>query len=195
MELIQNYLTRNFTKGRKKPIDFCVVHITEGTSESALQEFQGPTLKSSHYLIRESGIILHLVRDEDVSYHAGNRDMPTSALVRERNENPNERSIGIEVAGFSEINDKQFQALKELVKHLCEKHNIPISRRHIIGHREIYVRKDCPAKIDIDRLVEELSNTPYQELLNENNRLKKELIDYKDAMKSIFNWVAFYFKK
>ena len=36
---------------------------------------------------------------------------------------------------------------------------------------------------------------PYQELKIENDKLKQELKEYKEANKTIINWIAFYFKK
>src|SRR3990167_1020914 len=109
MNIVKQLLKINFTKGRGnyKP-EVIVIHIVEGTflgkmeKLKAMQEFNAPTYKSAHYLIKEDGWIYQLVEETDTAYHAGLKLNPTAEIIKSRpSVNPNVYSIGIESAGFS----------------------------------------------------------------------------------------------
>ncbi len=98
---------------------------------------------SAHYAVGQDGLIIQMVRHEDVAYHASNA---------------NERSIGIEHnarkprtfnnqdAGLPP-NETQYCASAALVSWLCEQFGIPKDREHIVGHKEIdtVTDHDCPS--------------------------------------------------
>lgn len=148
----------NFKKGRggRKP-DVIVIHISEGTMSSMENWFANPDAKvSSHYAVGRDGRVVQFVQDGDQAYHAGRVESPTAEIVRERpSVNPNSYSLGIENAGFAtqEPTAEQMDSLVELVHQLALFHKIPLTRRHIIGHREIRADKTCPGKIDVDEVV------------------------------------------
>ncbi|GLJ90220.1 N-acetylmuramoyl-L-alanine amidase [Streptomyces poonensis] len=110
-------------------IDMVVIHITQGSFDSAVQVFQNPAHRAAaHYIVRKDGHITQMIRELDVAYHAGNRDY-------------NERSIGIEHAGFVEdpaaFTDEMYSASAQLTARICARYDIPVDREHIIGHVEV----------------------------------------------------------
>lgn len=149
----------NFSRGRMGGAapDVIVVHIQEGTMAGTDSWFRNPDSQvSAHYGVSKAGAVVQWVKDEDTAQHAGRVDRPTAAIVRERaGVNPNSYSLGIECEGKA-IEDPphaQLIALAELVLVLCQRHQIPLDRRHVIGHREIRASKPCPGKIDVDEVV------------------------------------------
>ncbi|MEV5730720.1 N-acetylmuramoyl-L-alanine amidase [Streptomyces pharetrae] len=110
-------------------IDMVVVHVTQGSFDSAVQVFQDPEHgAASHYIVGQDGRIAQMIRELDVAYHAGNRDY-------------NERSIGIEHAGFvdrpQDLTDAMYAASARLTAGICRRYGIPVDREHIIGHVEV----------------------------------------------------------
>ncbi|MBC7273539.1 MAG: N-acetylmuramoyl-L-alanine amidase [Streptomyces sp.] len=110
-------------------IDMVIVHVTQGSFDSAVQVFQDPGHgAASHYIVRDDGHITQMIRELDVAYHAGNRDY-------------NERSVGIEHAGFvdrpEDFTDAMYAASARLTAGICRRYGIPVDREHIIGHVEV----------------------------------------------------------
>ncbi|MBQ1091856.1 N-acetylmuramoyl-L-alanine amidase [Streptomyces sp. B93] len=110
-------------------IDMVIVHVTQGSFDSAVQVFQDPGHgAASHYVVRDDGHITQMIRELDVAYHAGNRDY-------------NERSVGIEHAGFvdrpEDFTDAMYAASARLTAGICRRYGIPVDREHIIGHVEV----------------------------------------------------------
>ncbi|WP_086740423.1 N-acetylmuramoyl-L-alanine amidase, partial [Streptomyces glaucescens] len=103
-------------------IDMVVVHVTQGSFDSAVQVFQDPEHgAASHYIVGQDGRIAQMIRELDVAYHAGNRDY-------------NERSIGIEHAGFvdrpQDLTDAMYAASARLTAGICRRYGIPVDREH-----------------------------------------------------------------
>ncbi|MFG3657983.1 N-acetylmuramoyl-L-alanine amidase [Streptomyces sp. NPDC047706] len=110
-------------------IDMVIVHVTQGSFDSAVKVFQDPEHgAASHYIVRDDGHIAQMIRELDVAYHAGNRDY-------------NERSIGIEHAGFvdrpQDFTDEMYAASARLTAGICRRYGVPVDREHIIGHVEV----------------------------------------------------------
>ncbi|MFI9614106.1 N-acetylmuramoyl-L-alanine amidase [Streptomyces sp. NPDC052023] len=110
-------------------IDMVIVHVTQGSFDSAVKVFQDPEHgAASHYIVRDDGHIAQMIRELDVAYHAGNRGY-------------NERSIGIEHAGFvdrpQDFTDEMYAASARLTAGICRRYGIPVDREHIIGHVEV----------------------------------------------------------
>ncbi|MFJ4469306.1 N-acetylmuramoyl-L-alanine amidase [Streptomyces sp. NPDC089424] len=110
-------------------IDMVIVHVTQGSFDSAVKVFQDPEHgAASHYIVREDGHVAQMIRELDVAYHAGNRGY-------------NERSIGIEHAGFvdrpQDFTDAMYAASARLTAGICRRYGIPVDREHIIGHVEV----------------------------------------------------------
>src|SRR3990167_2340630 len=127
----------NFDSNRK-PITTIVIHwFGIGTLESANSRFQNSgSGVSAHYGI-SGQTVYKWVEEDKVAYHAGNYEV-------------NQRSIGIEhdATGSGDSNphnasDLTYQTSIELIKQICQRHNIPVDRQHIIGHREVKATQ-CP---------------------------------------------------
>ncbi len=116
----------NYSRRSSRRITRIVIHTTEGSESSAINWFKNPRSKvSAHYIVAKSGRITRMVQDKDVAFHV-------------RNYNSN--SIGIENEGFAHRNTwtaVQVDALKRLVRYLCEKHGVPKNRSAIVGHNEL----------------------------------------------------------
>ncbi|MGW3589519.1 N-acetylmuramoyl-L-alanine amidase [Streptomyces fungicidicus] len=110
-------------------VDMVIVHVTQGSFDSAVQAFQDPGHKAAaHYIVGQDGRVTQMIRELDVAYHAGNRDY-------------NERSIGIEHAGFvdrpEDFTDEMYEASARLTARICARYDLPVDRKHILGHVEV----------------------------------------------------------
>jgi N-acetylmuramoyl-L-alanine amidase len=154
-------LRTNFRAGRvsKYDVDTIVIHVTEGDIGSVRSWFNNPEAQASaHYCVTRDGTIVQFVREEDTAWHAGRVSNPTAGIVKERlPANPNGYSIGIEHegSGDEELTDPQRAASLFLIRDIAKRHTIPLDRRHIIRHHEVFSAKSCPGAIDVDRLVQE----------------------------------------
>lgn len=110
-------------------VDMVIVHVTQGSFQSAVNAFRDPEHKASaHYIVGKDGRVTQMIRELDVAYHAGNRDY-------------NERSVGIEHEGFvdrpEDFTDEMYEASARLTARICDRYDIPVDRKHIIGHVEV----------------------------------------------------------
>ncbi|GGO57550.1 N-acetylmuramoyl-L-alanine amidase [Streptomyces lasiicapitis] len=110
-------------------IDRVVIHVVQGGYRTALKVFKDPGHgAAAHYVVRKDGHIAQMIRELDVAFHAGSRDM-------------NERSVGIEHEGFVDkkesFTDAMYEASARLTAGICERYDIPVDREHIIGHVEV----------------------------------------------------------
>jgi hypothetical protein len=121
---------RSANRPQSEPIEYVVIHDIEGTAEGAVRWFQNPVSQvSAHYVVDAvRGRIWQQVREKDVGYHAGNRNI-------------NARSIGIEHEGYAYrpgfFTQTLYETSARLVRHITARHNIPRDRTHIIGHFEV----------------------------------------------------------
>jgi N-acetyl-anhydromuramyl-L-alanine amidase AmpD len=100
---------------------------------------------SAHYLIGRDGSVYNLVKEENISYHAGQSILPDGSR------NVNSKSIGIEVVTNlnSSPTEAQYQALAILVQEIKMRHNI----KYILGHSDIArERKSDPWNFDWQKL-------------------------------------------
>lgn len=128
---------------------------------------------STHYIMDREGNIRCYIPEDLVAYHAGYgtwKDDPKYTDLM------NDYAIGIEVMAigsqkdmrqyltstqyknldksFIGYTDEQYEALKVLVKDICQRNNIPFDREHIIGHQEYSPNKVDPGELfDWDRLL------------------------------------------
>jgi len=128
----------NFTVKENRKIDRIIIHITQGSMQSAVSWFKMTRSKvSAHFLVSRAGEVVQMVKLQDVAWHAA----PL-----------NTRSIGVEHEGYYDYKGKtnnftqeQYLTSAKLVKELATRFNIPLDRVHIIGHREVKgVTKTCP---------------------------------------------------
>lgn len=112
-------------------IKYIVIHDTEGSYQSAINHFQDTTsYVSGNYIIRSSdGAITQMVRNEDVSWGAGDWYV-------------NMHGINIEHEGFAAqgktwYTEAMYKSSATLVRYLANKYHLPLDREHIIGHDNV----------------------------------------------------------
>ncbi|MEN8651389.1 N-acetylmuramoyl-L-alanine amidase [Streptomyces sp. 21So2-11] len=111
-------------------IDYIVVHDTEATWDTTLKLVQNPEYVSWQYSLRSSdGHIAQHVPLKDVAWHAGNWYI-------------NSKSVGLEHEGFLVAPDAwyteaMYRTSARLVKYLAKRYDIPLDRRHILGHDNV----------------------------------------------------------
>ncbi|MEU3477651.1 MULTISPECIES: N-acetylmuramoyl-L-alanine amidase [Streptomyces] len=110
-------------------IDRVVIHVVQGSYATALKVFKNPGHgAAAHYVVRKDGHVAQMIRELDVAFHAGNRDM-------------NERSIGIEHEGFvdrpQDFTAAMYAGSARLTADICARYGMPVDREHIIGHVEV----------------------------------------------------------
>ena len=128
---------------------------------------------STHYIIDREGNIYCYVPEDLVAYHAGYGSWGTDPKYTDW---MNDFAIGIEILGigtqqemgqylsastywsldpsFIGYTDAQYEALNKLVRDICERNNIPMDRKHIIGHSEYSPQKVDPGSLlDWDKVL------------------------------------------
>ena len=136
LKTILNY-SPNFNSKKRtyKKIQFIIFHYTGMKKESEainrLTNIQSEV--SSHYLIKNNGIILTLVPDLYEAWHAGKSSWKNYKSL-------NQNSIGIEIInpghkfGYKKFSKKQISSLLKLSKFLIKKYKI--SPKNILGHSD-----------------------------------------------------------
>jgi N-acetylmuramoyl-L-alanine amidase-like protein/Big-like domain-containing protein len=117
------------TKRPASAIRLIVVHVTEGTYESAVSWFRNPHARASaNYVVSREGAITQMVPNSEVAWHSGNGWV-------------NRHSIGVEDEGFTKVSgtftDAEYRASAQLVASLMRRYHVPIDRRHLIGHNQV----------------------------------------------------------
>tara|TARA_Y100000590_G_C15590678_1_gene965944 strand:- start:116 stop:751 length:636 start_codon:yes stop_codon:yes gene_type:complete len=99
---------------------------------------------STHYLIKRNGVIILMVPDLYIAWHAGKSKWKNYNLL-------NKHSIGIEISnkghenGYQSFSKKQISSLIRLSKILIKKYKI--KKNNILGHSDIaYNRKKDPGE-------------------------------------------------
>jgi N-acetyl-anhydromuramyl-L-alanine amidase AmpD len=135
-----------------------VLHTNVGTVEGTADWFSRPESGvSAHYLIGLDGSLVQFVDEEDGARHAGRVRHPIVELPKG---NPNLYTIGIEFEDGRdpegvERTTEQYGAGAWLLGGIAERWGIPLDRRHVLGHRELFAPKRCPGNLDLERLVVE----------------------------------------
>jgi N-acetyl-anhydromuramyl-L-alanine amidase AmpD len=160
----------NFWSGRdgNSPLAICD-HIMQGAMESTNGWFKNLRSDvSSHFGVAADGRIWQWVKVEDTAWANGVFQNPDTSVdwiancVR-NNINPNNVTISIEHEGYTgkTLPESQYQATLWLHRYLCKNYNIPVDRKHLIGHNQIdkVSRASCPGTaFPWDRLLKDLSN-------------------------------------
>jgi MYXO-CTERM domain-containing protein len=112
--------------GRPAPVQFIVVHDTEGGWNASVATLQNDPGKSVQYIVGTDGKVAQFVVENTTAWHSGNRHY-------------NERSVGIEHVGYSTkpFSEAEYAASAKLVDYLAKKYKVPTDRAHIIGHDQI----------------------------------------------------------
>lgn len=168
MNITQSPSPNFYSRQGYKP-ELIVVHVTDGYAHGDLHYLQNPNPPggvgpvSAHFYIDPAGAIHQLVREDQGAWHAGRVLNPTAKLLKKnwlgQHVNPNYYTVGIEVSCKPPVEPTpaQMVSLKWLIgNHLKTLLNVTIDRDHIIGHREIFAGKTCPATLNVDKLVTEL---------------------------------------
>lgn len=118
----------NYSSGRTD-YRWVLIHTTQGGYSGAVSWLTNPSSNvSAHYVIRSSdGQITQLVQHANTAWHA---------------QCYNARSIGIEHEGFIAdpakwYTDAMYTESAKLVAWICNRHNIPKDRSHVIAHVEV----------------------------------------------------------
>jgi N-acetylmuramoyl-L-alanine amidase-like protein len=115
-------------------VDQIVIHDTEGSLASALNEFMclGKNVNASckqssvHYIVDTDGTVYQVIRDKDIAYHDGNFWSNTHSIGIEH--------IGFDATGYRWYNTAQYKASARLVAYLAKTYTIPLDHAHIVSH-------------------------------------------------------------
>ena len=137
MKIITNY-SPNFSKKirKKKQIKFVILHYTgmQSEIESIKRLTNQKTKVSCHYLINRKGLIIRMVKDKNIAWHAGKSKWKNFI-------NLNNFSIGIELVnkghqfGYQNYTINQINNLISLCKKLKKKYKI--DTENFLGHSDI----------------------------------------------------------
>jgi N-acetylmuramoyl-L-alanine amidase len=135
---IKNNHSPNFSpKTRnKRKIKFVIIHYTGMQSEiESINRLKNINSKvSCHYFINRKGLVIQMVKDNKIAWHAGKSKWKNF-------KNLNENSIGIELVnrghdhGYQNFNDIQILKLINLCKILKKKYMI--KKENFLGHSDI----------------------------------------------------------
>ena len=132
-----------------------------------------------NYIIDRDGKIICYLPENRAAWHAGEGEYNNEKRLVNK---MNKYSIGIELMAIGSVNDMaqymssaeyyslnsdnygfteaQYESLKLLVDDICERHDIPVDRFHIIGHEEYSPEKTDPGELfDWSRIVPEENST------------------------------------
>ncbi|MEU9863680.1 peptidoglycan recognition family protein [Streptomyces sp. NPDC047971] len=112
-------------------VDFIVIHDIEGPYDAGISWFQDPASGvSAHYVLKADGSgATQMVATKDIAFHAGNYWV-------------NLHGVGIELEGYAAqgptwFTPAQYKATAALVGYLARRFDVPLDRKHIIGHDNV----------------------------------------------------------
>jgi len=146
--IVKTLYSPNYSKNKRKDRDikFIVIHYTGMQSKVAsVKRLLSKRHKvSCHYLIDQKGIVIKMVEENKVAWHAGKSKWKNF-------NNLNKNSIGIELVnkghefGYEKFSDVQIRKLINLCLHLKKKYKIKNS--NVLGHSDIApLRKKDPGE-------------------------------------------------
>ena len=192
MKKIYNY-SPNFDSIKRKSnqIKFLIFHYTGMRKESdaidRLTKIQSEV--SSHYLIKKNGVIVVMVPDLYVAWHAGKSSWKSFKSL-------NKNSIGIEISNpghnhnYINYSKKQIRSILHLSKLLIKKYKIKSS--DVLGHSDIapFRKKDPGEKFPWKYLAKfgigkwhSISNKTLKENREKKIYIKEEKIFFKNLLK------------
>lgn len=141
--------TPNFFKDRRGSVPTAiVVHVTEGTFESAKSWIEKiESAVSYHIIVKENGELVRFVEDHETAWANG---LIVGSVWKglEPHKNPNLYTLSIAYAGTGAKGPtfQQVMALANQIKVWAKQWNIPLDDAHIIPHHAIRTDKTCPGK-------------------------------------------------
>ena len=188
LKVIPNYSPNfNSKKRTSKQIKFIIFHYTgmknESDALSRLTDIQSEV--SCHYLIKNNGVIVKIVPDLYIAWHAGKSSWKNYKSL-------NQNSIGIEITNpghehdYKKFKKKQIISLLKLTKLLIKKYKI--NPKNILGHSDIAVqrKKDPGEKFPWEYLSKNkigIWHRLNKQVLTKNRKLKTN----KEEVKFFFN--------
>ena len=133
-------------KRTRSKVKYLIFHYTGMRSENAaIKRLTSKSSKvSCHYLIKKNGVIIKIVPDLYIAWHAG-----ISSWKKDKSLNSN--SIGIEISNpghdykYKNFSQKQITSIIDLSKNLKKKYKI--KKENILGHSDIApLRKKDPGE-------------------------------------------------
>tara|TARA_B100000963_G_C22609283_1_gene664077 strand:+ start:1485 stop:2192 length:708 start_codon:yes stop_codon:yes gene_type:complete len=186
------------TSRKKRDIKFVVIHYTGMQSEiESINRLKNPKAKvSCHYLINRKGHITQMVKEKNISWHAGKSKWKKFV-------NLNKNSLGIELVnkghrhGYQNFTNAQIRSLLILCKSFKKKYKI--KNENFLGHSDIApLRKQDPGeKFSWKKLSEHgigkwfRKNTKIEKL----NMKKKENIFFKNLKKIGYRYFSISIRK
>ena len=173
-----------------KQIKFIIFHYTGMKSESdainKLTNIQSEV--SCHYLIKNNGVIVKMVPDLYIAWHAGES-------LWKNYKSLNQNSIGIEITNpghehsYKKFTKKQIASLLKLGKFLIKRYKI--SPKNILGHSDIAVlrKKDPGEKFPWEHLSKHkigIWNTLNKQDLIKNRKLKIDKVEENIFFRNLF---------
>lgn len=153
--------TPHVTAGRGgHTVQAVVLHTTVGSFSSVCGWFNHPESGvSAHYLVGLEGRVAQFVQEADTAHHAG-RVRNATAWVARLADDPNLVTVGIEFEDGGEPHraerpDIQYLVGGQLLAGVAGRWSLSLDRTHVIGHRELFAGKTCPASLDVDRVLGE----------------------------------------
>ena len=192
LKTILNYSPNFYSKKRVyNQVKFIIFHYTGMNNESdaikKLTNIQSEV--SSHYLIKKNGVIVVMVPDLYVAWHAGKSSWKSFKSL-------NKNSIGIEISNpghdhnYINFSKKQIKSILYLSRSLIKKYKIQSS--NVLGHSDIApFRKKDPgekfpwkylAKIGIGKW-HSISNKTLKENRNKKININEEKIFFRNLFK------------
>ncbi len=175
--------TSNYTKGRKEPIEYIVVHYTANNGDRAEGNgnyFAQPNRNASaHYFIDENTVV-QSIKEDDTAWHCG-----AKSYKHEKCRNNN--SIGVEMcsekdnSGQYYINQETQNTAIAVVKMLMGKYNIPL--KNVLRHYDV-TGKMCPEPF-VRNQVQWLD---FKKRLSENERKEGKEIVYNYIDENMPDW-------
>lgn len=136
-------------------IDTIIIHHNATTNaEVAMDTWVkgAPAGTSAQYECTPTEII-GCVGEQYAAFHAGG----TGGADIPKIKYPNQRSIGIENVNSSgapnwAVDPRTIRNCAKLVADICKRYNIPLDRKHVLGHNEVTATA-CPGGINVDEVV------------------------------------------
>ena len=171
----------NFSWAQEYPPEMVMIHFCSAVISNPEDPYDLKAVRktfvdgdvSIHYLIDREGTIYCYIPEDRVAWHAGPGQW--QGIEKYKN-NLNRYSIGIElmaIGSYADMSiymtkeqydaldpaligytDAQYEALAVLVADICQRHEIPLDRDHVIGHEEYASQKNDPGELfDWSRII------------------------------------------
>lgn len=144
---IQFKASPNFWKDRKYgqksyTVKYIFIHwFGSGTLESAEARFLNKDSQASAHYGISKGRVRQWVQEKDGAWSTGVALANLEGISIEHDANPNQP-----------LSEQDYELSGQLVAEISKRHNIPLDRVHIKGHREVKATQ-CPGTVDIDRII------------------------------------------